>query len=80
MAPGGPQSSPSPLVGEGWGGGYLFDSADSAPPSRLARYACEPTSPTRGEVTGASCWPYAIALPFTGRCSEPAADPSLDPS
>ena len=48
IAPSGPQSSPSPLVGEGWGGGYLFDSADSTPPSRLARYACEPTSPTRG--------------------------------
>src|SRR5438128_12636515 len=41
-----PQSAPSPLVGEGWGGGYLFDSADLIPPSRLARRAREPTSPT----------------------------------
>jgi hypothetical protein len=77
-----PQSAPSPLVGEGWGGGCLFDSARPIPPSRLAhaksdvsdlanvnteigncrfRMAREPTSPTRGEVTGASCQLYAIS-------------------
>src|SRR5205085_8808560 len=55
-----------PLVGEGWGGGYLFVSAEPRPPSRFARSAREPTSPTRGEVTGASREPYAIALPFRG--------------
>src|SRR5439155_26486652 len=41
-------------MGEGWGGGCLFDAADRIPPSRLARTAREPTSPSRGEVTGAS--------------------------
>src|SRR5260370_19526560 len=77
-----PHSAPSPLVGEGWGGGCLFDSADLIPPSRLAhaksdvsdlanvhaeigncrfRMARDPASPTRGEVTGASCRAYAIA-------------------
>src|SRR5437763_466223 len=43
------------------GRGCLFDSADPVPPSRLARYARGPTSPTRphkGELAGASCWPY----------------------
>ncbi len=52
--------------GEGWGGGYLFDCAGLLPPSRLARRAREPTSPSRGEVTGASCQPFAIALPHRG--------------
>src|ERR1700680_734917 len=59
-------------VGQGWGGGYLFDSAGMIPPSRLARSARDIAmlriaffeqrrpkaayaSPTRGEVTGASC-------------------------
>src|SRR5213593_1497242 len=51
LTPNEPQSPPSPLVGEGWGGGCLFDSAELVPPSRLARSAREPTSPTRGEVT-----------------------------
>jgi hypothetical protein len=35
-------------------GGCLFDSAELIPPSRLARIVREPTSPIRGEVTGAS--------------------------
>src|SRR5262249_49100460 len=52
-------SAPSPLVGEGWGGGCLFDSAEFVPPSRLARCARKPTSPTSGEVTGARCWAQA---------------------
>ena len=59
-------------MGEGWGGGYLFDSAGLIPPSRLAcsardiamlriaffeqrRPKAAYASPTRGEVTGASC-------------------------
>src|SRR5712691_844828 len=66
-------SAPSPFEGEGWGGGWLFDSAEPRTPSRFAhaksdvsdlanvhaeigncrfRMAREPTSPTRGEVTG----------------------------
>src|SRR5229473_6141437 len=49
-----PRSAPSPLVGEGWGGGCL-ELRTLLPPSRLARFAREPTSPTRGEVSGASC-------------------------
>src|SRR5260370_36547508 len=49
------RSAPAPLVGEGWGGGCLFDSAKPIPPSRFARSARETTSPTRGEVTGARC-------------------------
>src|SRR5437763_12087856 len=61
------QVAPSPLVGEGWGGGCLFVSAEPRPPSRLGREAREPISPTRGEVTGASREPYAIALPLQGR-------------
>src|SRR6266700_4685200 len=39
MARSKPHSAPSPLVGEGWGGGCLFDSAGLIPPSRLARSA-----------------------------------------
>src|SRR5262249_57778561 len=46
------RAPPSPLAGEGWGGGYLFAYARAAPPSRFARIARETTSPTRGEVTG----------------------------
>ncbi len=61
-----PHSPPSPLEGEGWGGGYLFDSAEQIPPSRLARAAREPTSPSRGEVTGANGPPNAIASPPVG--------------
>src|SRR6266568_2975835 len=56
-----PQTAPSPPVGEGWGGGCLFDSADLIPPSRhrfaMATLGSGPEgrlSPTRGEVTGAS--------------------------
>jgi protein ImuB len=37
----------------------LSNSAERIPPSRLARSAREPTSPTRGEVTGAS--PLAVS-------------------
>src|SRR6266849_1131859 len=52
------QSAPSPLEGEGWGGGYLNPYVRStfelAPPSRLAREARNPTSPSRGAVYGAS--------------------------
>src|SRR5262249_55271398 len=54
MAASEPHSAPSPLEGEGWGGGWLFDSAELVPPSRLARFARETTSPSRGEVTRAS--------------------------
>ncbi len=39
LTPNEPQSAPSPLEGEGWGGGCLFDSAGVIPPSRLARSA-----------------------------------------
>ena len=63
LAPSVPQSAPSPLEGEGWGGGYLFDSAEQIPPSRLARTAREPTSPSRGEVIGASGQPNATVPP-----------------
>jgi hypothetical protein len=43
--------APSPLAGEGWGGGWLSVSASKqSPPSR--RFA--PTSPARGEVTESS--------------------------
>jgi hypothetical protein len=43
-----PRAAPSPVVGEGWGGGSGFGFCDLAsPPSR--RFA--PTSPTRGEMT-----------------------------
>src|SRR2546430_12554822 len=66
-------SAHSPFEGEGWGEGWLFDSAEPRSPSRFAhaksdvsdlanvhaeigncrfRMAREPTSPTRGEVTG----------------------------
>src|SRR5262249_36257530 len=46
-----PQWPSSPLVGEGWGGGWLkLKSQSSIPPSRFARFARETTSPTRGEV------------------------------
>src|SRR5439155_6265770 len=36
------QAAPSPLVGEGWGGGYLFVSADPNPPpgSRACQVGC----------------------------------------
>jgi uncharacterized membrane protein len=53
LAPTEPHSPPSPLEGEGGGGGYSFPSAD-LPPSRLARGARKPTSPSRGEVFRAS--------------------------
>jgi len=39
-----PLSAPSPLVGEGWGGGWLFDSDDNTDPPPCP-------SPTRGEGT-----------------------------
>src|SRR5262249_57511921 len=45
------QPARSPLEGEGWGGGCLFE--NQIPPSRLAHQAREATSPSRGEVTGA---------------------------
>src|SRR5205823_10092258 len=60
------QAAPSPLVGEGWGGGHLSVSAEPSPPSRFARSAREPTSPTRGGVTGERRQPYALALPVRG--------------
>src|SRR5207244_4695888 len=47
MLLGEPHSPPSPLEGEGWGGGCLFDSAELIPPSRFARSAPAPTSPSR---------------------------------
>jgi len=56
------QSPPSPLVGEGWGGGCLSDSAGCGPPSRLARSAREATSPTRGEVSAESWQAFARAM------------------
>src|SRR5712692_3819638 len=67
MSDAGPHAPPSPLAGEGWGGGCLFDSADQIPPSRLARKARKPTSPTRGEVSGASSPSCAKALRPGGR-------------
>src|SRR6266700_4411796 len=54
---------PSPLVGEGWGGGCLFDSADSCTPLPTRASPREPTSPTRGEVTRARSPSCEIALP-----------------
>src|SRR5262249_60790518 len=54
MAASRPHSAPSPLEGEGWGGGWLFDSEELVPPSRLARSARAPASPPTGEETGAS--------------------------
>ena len=48
------QPAPSPLEGEGWGGGYDANSAFViSPPSRPpSRYALRrSTSPSRGEVT-----------------------------
>src|SRR5438093_6824997 len=48
------QAAPSPLVGEGCGGGYPFNSAEPAPPPGWRARARQPTSPTRGEVTRAS--------------------------
>jgi hypothetical protein len=61
------QWPPSPLEAEGWGGGYLSDSAARVPPSRLARIAREPTSPSRGEVIGAS----GQARDIVKRCGGP---------
>src|SRR5262249_26050117 len=45
---------PPPWWGRDGEGGHLFDSAKAEPPSRLARAAREATSPTRGEVSGAT--------------------------
>src|SRR5262249_2207199 len=47
--------APSPLVGEGWGGGYSRTHEDVAYPPPGALRA--PTSPTRGEVSESPCVP-----------------------